>query len=103
VPAPSLDGQRGRLSRALVFASAAALATGCGPKATPASPSDDTREHHHGGGGCSPPDQAEIDRLEKAKAEAPEEEKASIEADLERARQPVCMPYGAPPSRRRVV
>jgi hypothetical protein len=100
-----LDRSLGRVSRALVFAGAAALGAGCGgkAKAAPDEPHEPQLERHHGGGGCAPPDQAEIDRLEKQKAEAPEEDKAAIDEELQRARQPVCMPYGAPPLRRRVV
>ena len=86
------------MSRAMVFASAT-LAS-CGGKSRPAEPP----EQHHGGGGCSKPDQAEIDRLEKQRQQAQTEaEKRELDDQIERAKMPVCMPYGAPPARRRVV
>jgi hypothetical protein len=62
-------------------------------------------EHeYHQNHPCVDPDPAQIEALEKQKAEAQtDEEKAKLEQDLERARQPMCAPYGAPPARRRVV
>jgi len=98
----------GRMSRAVVFAGAAGLGAGAGPKANPAGPGPQEiergEERHHGGGGCSPADPAKVEELEKKKAATTDEaEKAEIDQELARARQPVCMPYGAPPSRRRVV
>jgi hypothetical protein len=94
----------GRVSRAVVFASATLVAAGaCGGKARPAS-DEVSQPRHAGGGGCVPPDQMRIDELEKKKADAKtDEEKAAIEQELQKARQPQCMPYGAPPARRRIV
>lgn len=95
----------GRVSRAVVFASATLAAAGAcgGAKHKPAS--DEMGEpRHHGGGGCTEPDQKQIDELEKKKADAKtDEEKAEIDKQLDEARQPQCMPYGAPPARRRIV
>lgn len=92
---------RGRLSRAAVFAGAVLALPACGGKAKPSEPIE---EHRHGGGGCVDPDPDEIARLEKQRDEAAsEEERRAIEQELEGARMPVCMPYGAPPARRRVV
>ena len=98
----------GRLSRAAVFAGAAlATSAACGGKAKPADPQVEQREleeEQRPNRGCVDPDPAEIERLEKRRAEAQtDEDKASIDQELERARMPVCMPYGAPPARRRVV
>lgn len=87
----------GRVSRAMIFASATLAACGGTPK-QPEEP------RHHGGGGCIDPDQAEIARLEKARAEATtDEDKRALDQEFERAKTPVCMPYGAPPARRRTV
>lgn len=92
----------GRASRAMVFG-AALTAAACGGTHKPAHESAG-EETHHGGGGCVEPDRDEIARLEKAEAAAKtEEEKQALDQELQRARQPVCMPYGAPPQRRRVV
>lgn len=80
---------------------AALTAAACGGKAKGP---DDPSEEHHGGGGCIDPDKDKIAELEKRKAEAKsEDEKQAIDEELQRARQPVCMPYGAPPRRKRVV
>jgi hypothetical protein len=105
-PADRATPKAGRLSRAIVFG-AAIVGAGCGPKPKANDPADAEsrlpQERHHGGGGCSEPDPAEIERLEKAKADASEEDKPAIEQQLQEARQPVCAPYGAPPARRRIV
>lgn len=98
----------GRMSRAMVFAGATvAIGPACGGKAKPAT-ADGTYEmnapRERGTGGCMDPDPAELARLEKQKAAAEtDEEKAQIDQQIADARQPVCMPYGAPPRRRRMV
>lgn len=108
-PSPTTTRPLGRVSRAVVFAGAAALtplAAGCGPKPKPAEPESQMMEppQHHGGGGCAPADPAKVKELEQKKADAKtDEERAAIEQELQTANEPVCMPYGAPPSRRRVV
>lgn len=105
VAAAPAQSPLGRLSRAMVMGAAlvGVGATGCAHKQKPPAEELDS-EHQHGGGGCSDPDPAEIARLEKLKEQQEtEEDKAAIERQLQEARQPVCMPYGAPPSRRRVV
>ncbi len=95
----------GRVSRAMVMSAAlvGVGAPGCAHKQKP--PADEMgEERHHGGGGCIDPDPAKIEELEKRKAAAEtDEDKAIIERQLQEARQPMCAPYGAPPSRRRVV
>jgi hypothetical protein len=105
-----IDLGAGRVSRAIVFASATLTAAGCAHHAKPAS--DETGEdYHHGGGGCTDPDQTRIDQLEAQKKEAqklpdgPEKKSAlrDLDEQLREARMPQCMPYGAPPARRRVV
>lgn len=100
----------GRVSRAIVFASATlTAASSC---AHHAKPNDEMGEERHaGGGGCLPPDEERIKQLEAQKAEVdkqpPSAEKDASERDLDEqlreARMPQCMPYGAPPARRRVV
>lgn len=79
----------------------------CGGQAKPAEPAEPQTmpdERFHRNHPCSDPDPAEIAALEKKKEDAQTgEEKASIDQQLEVARQPVCAPYGAPPARRRVV
>jgi hypothetical protein len=85
-----------------VFASVTLATAACGGKAKHADTME--QEQHHGGGGCSDPDPKRIEDLEKRKAEATsDEEKQAIDEELQRARMPVCMPYGAPPVRRRHV
>lgn len=50
------------------------------------------------------PDPARIAELEKRRDEAKTDtERQQAEHELERARMPVCAPYGAPPARRRTV
>ncbi|MCX5741356.1 MAG: hypothetical protein NT062_02525 [Proteobacteria bacterium] len=98
-PVRARDTTLGRVSRAVIFASATLAA--CGGAAT----SREVEEpRHHGGGGCTDPDPAEIARLEKQRQEAAtEDDKRALDAELQRAKMPVCMPYGAPTARRRVV
>lgn len=96
----------GRLSRAMVFASATlAPLAACGGKSKPAEMNTmPDEERHHGGGGCVDPDPKRIEELETRRDEAKTpEEKEAAERELAEANQPVCMPYGAPPRRRRVV
>ncbi len=91
----------GKLSRAMIFASATLAGAGCGGKGKPVEP---VEQRHAGGGGCSDPDPAELQRLEaKKQAAETEEQKREIEHQIEQAKMPVCMPYGAPPARRRQV
>ena len=97
----------GRLSRAMVFGAALAATAACGGKTKPAGTTDQRDpfpdEAHHGGG-CVDPDPKRIEELEQRKASAKsEEEKTALDQELQIARQPSCMPYGAPPRRRRVV
>src|SRR5687768_16838575 len=93
----------GRMSRAAVFAGALA-ASACGGKAKPAQPQEPPEHHNYQDHPCSDPNPDEIARLEKRRDEAQsDEEKQRIEQELERARMPVCAPYGAPPARRRIV
>jgi hypothetical protein len=91
-----------RLSRAAVFAATLATA-GCGGKAKrndPEMPVEREVQNHP----CSEPNPAEIERLEKQREEATtDEEKHALDEQIERAKQPMCAPYGAPPARRRVV
>jgi hypothetical protein len=103
------------MSRAMVFASATLVASaGCAHKQQqqPTTSDDvDRRERHPGGGGCAPPDEQKIKSLEARKAEneklpdsyEKEQEQRNLEEQLNRARMPVCAPYGAPPARRRIV
>ena len=93
------------MSRAMVFAGASlAIAPACGGKAKPAEATVAPEPRDPRVRGCSDPDPAEVARLEKQKAEAAtEEEKAHLDQQLAEAKQPVCMPYGAPPRRGRVV
>lgn len=87
----------------MVFGAALGATAACGGKAKPAV-QEPVEEQHHGGGGCLPPDQQRIADLEKQKTEATtDEERIALEQELENARQPACMPYGAPPRRRRIV
>lgn len=85
------------MSRAIVFAGATlAIAPACGGPAKAG--------QHNGGGKCVDPDPAEVERLEKQKAATPTDvDKAKLDLEIAKAKQPVCMPYGAPPRRRRVV
>ena len=92
----------------MVFAGAALATTtaACGGKAKSAATTKGQNEEsrNHGGGGCVEPDPTKAEALEKQKAEAQtDEEKARLDAEIVQAKQPVCMPYGAPPRRRRVV
>jgi hypothetical protein len=91
----------GRVSRAVVFG-AALTATACGGKQKAG---DEAPPHQHaGGGGCSQPDQAHVEELKQRRAQAQtEDEKRALDQEIERAQMPVCMPYGAPPARRRIV
>jgi hypothetical protein len=95
----------GRMSRAAVFASALAIGA-CGgtkkPAQDPAHVEDD--ERHVQNHPCIEPDPARITELEKQRDEAKtDEERKALEQKLQTAREPVCMPYGAPPARRRIV
>lgn len=101
-----VDSPLGRVSRAMVMG--AALIGGgasCGGKAKQADPQTmpEGRPFHHNHP-CTTPDAEEIAALEKKKEEAAtDDEKMAIDRDLQKARQPMCAPYGAPPARRRVV
>lgn len=105
-----LDLGTGRIARAIVFASTtlAATATGCAHRQKAA---DEMGEPRHGGGGCVDPDPKQIAELEQQKAEIDKQpdsaEKNAAEHDIDEklreARMPQCMPYGAPPARRRIV
>ncbi|HTL34253.1 MAG TPA: hypothetical protein VL326_14085, partial [Kofleriaceae bacterium] len=107
---PPIDLGAGRVSRAMVFASATLAATACAheQKTTDGAQSE-TR--HAGGGGCAPRDPAKVKELEAQQAELAKQpdsnEKAAKEVklyeQLREARMPNCAPYGAPPARRRVV
>jgi hypothetical protein len=99
----------GRVSRAVVFASATLAASACAHHAKPV---DEQGEARHGGGDCVGPDEAKIKELEAQKAEIQKQQPPepgadqalrNIDEELEHARQPNCAPYGAPPARRRVV
>jgi len=105
------DSRLGRLSRAMVFTGAALAATACGGKTKKAATADDEQreiqqgrdegEQNHP---CSNPDPNEIARAQKKVDEAKtDEEKQAAEQELRQAQMPMCAPYGAPPSRRRVV
>jgi hypothetical protein len=90
------------MSRAMVFASAALTATACGgsPK-KPATAADEPQVQNHP---CSDPDPNEVARAQKKVDEAKTDgEKQAAEQELQRVSMPMCAPYGAPPSRRRVV
>ena len=98
----------------MVFASATLAASGCAHKQQPKNAEtmqEEQEERHHGGGGCTDPDPKRIADLEKQKAEvdkqpdSPEkqQEEQNLDEQLREARMPQCMPYGAPPARRRVV
>ena len=101
----------GKMSRAMVFASATLTATGCGHAQRKPAADEMGEERHHGGGGCMDPDPQPIAELEHKKAEIEKErdgpqkdaELQQVDEELQRARQPQCMPYGAPPARRRIV
>ncbi|HTL34255.1 MAG TPA: hypothetical protein VL326_14095 [Kofleriaceae bacterium] len=109
---PPIDLGAGRVSRAIVFASATlAASTGCAHRQHASDGEGlETQERHAGGGGCFT-DEQRIAELEKEKAEVDKEpdseDKQIREQELDRklkeARTPQCMPYGAPPARRRVV
>jgi len=99
----------GRVSRAIVFASATLAATSCAHKQKA---SDEMgEERHHGGNGCIPPDEEKVKQLEARKAEVDKEpdsadkeaQERELDEELRSARQPNCAPYGAPPARRRIV
>ena len=101
----------GTMSRAMVFASATLAATaGCAHKQHPNN-GEMSEERHAGGNGCMDPDQDKIKELEARKAEVDkqpdseekEQQERQLEEELNRARVPVCAPYGAPPARRRIV
>lgn len=100
----------GRLSRAMVFASATLAATGaCGGSKPKQQQQQEQQEleqerfqRHRPP--CAIADPQRVAELEKARDDAKtDEEKAAIERDLQEARTPICAPYGAPPARRRVV
>ena len=113
----AIDLGAGRVSRAIVFASATLAATaGCAHKQKSADEMGE--ERHAGGNGCIPPDDDKIKQLEARKAElqkqqsqesdetqkyATEQEIRQVDEDLQHARMPNCAPYGAPPARRRIV
>lgn len=89
----------------MVFAGAALVSTAaCGGKNKSAETFPEDEQQERRGGGCVDPDEKRIAELEAQRdaAQTPEE-RAAIEQELENARKPMCMPYGAPPARRRVV
>jgi hypothetical protein len=93
----------GRLTRAAVLAAAV---TAChGKKSNVDEPRRmPDQEIHSGGGGCVDPDPQRIEELKKQRESArTEEEKHRIDQEIQMASMPQCMPYGAPPTRRRVV
>jgi hypothetical protein len=94
-----IDLGMGRVSRAIVFASATlAVTASCAHRQKGV---DDQGEERRGGP-CIPPDEQKVAELEKRKAELAKhpdenlEEQRRVEEDLRAARAPNCAPYGAP-------
>src|SRR6187551_3794003 len=99
----------GRVSRAMVFASATLAAAACGSSQKKVNNNDDGQKaldeynerENYQNHPCSDPDPAEVAEAQKQVDEAKTaEEKQAAEAHLAKVNQSVCAPYGAPPARR---
>jgi len=101
----------GRMSRAMVFASATLAAAACGgsQKKTDTTPDNgnarvEEEDRNYQNHPCYDPDPAQVAAAQKKVDEAKtDEEREAAQQELQRVNQPMCAPYGAPPARRRVV